>query len=86
MAIIHQIKPKFKNRNDQIVAELRQAAGAESAADPEIIIKRKAAEIAIAMAILHGGEWRVQIDHEDQFVFVTRRLQESRESSAKADE
>ena len=85
MAIIHQIKPKFKTRNDQIVAELRNAAGVIDLSDPEITIKRKAAEIAIAMAVLHGGDWRVQIDHEDQFVLVTRRLRESPGSSAKAD-
>lgn len=73
LAIIHQIKPKFKTRNDQIIADLYKASGAESASDPEVIIKRKAAEIAIAMAVLHGGEYQVQIDHHSHFVLVMRR-------------
>lgn len=65
--------PRYKTRNEQIVAELRSFAGASSPLDPEMVIKRKAAEIAIAMALLHGGDWMTHIDHAAGVVFVTRR-------------
>ena len=74
MAIIHQVRPKYKTRNDQIVAELFESAGATAPSDPETTIKRKAAEIAIAMAVLHGGDWRIEIDHEAGFVLIDPRL------------
>jgi hypothetical protein len=73
MAISRQIRPRYKTRNEQIIADLRSAAGASAPIDPEMSIKRKTAEIAIAMALLHGGDWRVQIDHEIGFVTVVRR-------------
>lgn len=69
-----EFRPKYATRNDEIVAGLRDAAGAVAPLDPVMVIKRKTAEIATAMALLHGGDWRVQIDHERGFVFVTRRL------------
>lgn len=74
MALSHRIRPKYRNHNEQVVAELREAAGAAAPLDPKIVIKRKTAEVATVMALLHGGDWRVQIDHERGFVFVTRRL------------
>jgi hypothetical protein len=74
LAIIHQIRPKFKTRNDQIVAELFETAGATPPGDPETTVKRKAAEIAIAMALLHGGDWRAEIDHQAGFVLVAPQL------------
>ncbi len=74
MAIIHQIRQKYKTRNDEIVAGLFHAAGADSPAAPEIVIKRKAAEISCLMALLHGGDWRVEIDHQAGFVLVAPRL------------
>lgn len=77
MAIIHQVRPRYKSRNDQIVAELFESAGATAPGDPETTIKRKAAEIAIAMAILHGGEWQVKVDHDLGFVHVGRRTADS---------
>lgn len=73
MAINHQIQPKFRTRNEEIVAQIRSAARAVAPMDPEIVIRRKVAEIATAMALLHGGDWRVEIDHEDGFVVVRRR-------------
>lgn len=73
MAIRHQIRPRFASRNEEIVAGLRQAAGAAAPVDPMMSIKRKAAEIATAMALVHGGDWRVQIDHEEGFLVVARR-------------
>lgn len=70
MAIIHQIKPRFGSRNEEIVAGLIEAAGAVAPLDPIIVIKRKAAEISTAMALLHGGDWRVVIDHQSPLVLI----------------
>lgn len=74
VAIHHQIRARYATRNDEIVAGLRDAAGAGAPLDPKTVIKRKAAEISTAMALLHGGDWRVQIDHEEGLVLVARRL------------
>ena len=73
MAISHRIQKRFATRNDEIVAGLREAAGAVAPLDPHMVVKRKAAEISTAMALIHGGDWRVQVDHETQFVLVIRR-------------
>lgn len=72
--MIHYV-PRYRTRNEEIIAQLRNSAGANAPLDPEIVIKRKAAEIAIAMALLHGGDWRVQIDHQEGFLVVARRGQ-----------
>jgi hypothetical protein len=85
VAIIHRIRPKYQNRNEEIIADLLYGTGGATENDLETVIKRKAAEISIAMAVLHGGEWRVQVDHEDGFVHITRRLQCIRRSGAKED-
>ncbi|TRD03820.1 hypothetical protein FJV76_14390 [Mesorhizobium sp. WSM4303] len=68
-----QYVPGYKTRNDEIIARLRSISGASAPLDPELAIKKKAAEIAIAMALLHGGDWRVQIDHQEGFLVVARR-------------
>jgi hypothetical protein len=73
MAISRQIKARYQTRNHEIVAGLREASGAVAPLDPHIVVKRKAAEISIAMALLHGGDWRVQIDHDAGLVMVVRR-------------
>lgn len=83
MAVQHQIRLKYQSKNHQIVAELRDAAGAVAPLDPATVIKRKAAEISAAMALIHGGDWRVQIDHEEGLVLVVRRLPAAPGSSAK---
>ncbi|MDI6026750.1 hypothetical protein QBK99_11165 [Corticibacterium sp. UT-5YL-CI-8] len=67
-----EYKPRFATRNEEIVAGLRDAAGAGPPVDPHMAVKRKTAEIAIAMALLHGGEWRVRIDHQEGLVMVAR--------------
>ena len=67
--------PRFKTRNDEIVAGLRTMAGAGAPLDPHMVIKRKAAEISTLMALIHGGDWRVQIDHEVGLIVITRRRQ-----------
>ncbi len=73
MAIIHQIRRKYATKSEETVADLLYGTGVKSEEEMETVIKRKAAEISIAMAILHGGEWRVTIDHEDGIVVVSRR-------------
>lgn len=75
MAIIHQIRPRYRTRREETVGEMIEAAGGLSTLDPEVVVKRKAAEAAYLMALLHGGDWRVQIDHEAGFIQIARRLQ-----------
>lgn len=75
MAINHRIRPKFESRNDEIIAKLRESAGAAPPVDPMLKVKRLTAEVAIQMALLHGGDWRIEIDHDDGFVVVRRRSQ-----------
>lgn len=70
--MIHYV-PRAKTRNEQIVADLRKLAGASPPLDPEMTIKRKAAEVAIAMALLHGGDWRLQYEPENGLVVIARR-------------
>lgn len=65
-----RVRPRYKTRNDQIVAELRSSAGAGPPIDPEMKVKRLVAEVAIQMALLHGGDWRVLIDHERGLVMI----------------
>ncbi len=83
MAIIHRIRPKYRTRQEETVADLLYGSGGATETEMETVIKRKAAEISIAMAVLHGGEWRVQIDHQDGFVHITRRLRRNRKSASK---
>jgi len=73
MAISHQIRPRFASKNHEIVARLRDSAGAAPPIDPYLKVRRLTAEIATEMALIHGGDWRVQVDHEDGFVVVRRR-------------
>lgn len=63
---------RYETRNHEIVAGLRQAAGAGAPVDPKTAIKRRAAEISTSMALLHGGDWRVVVDHETPMVLVRR--------------
>lgn len=72
MALHHRIRPKYPTRNAEIVAGLREAAGAAAPIDPHTLIKRKAAEVSTAMALIHGGDWRVVVDHETPMVLVRR--------------
>jgi len=77
-AVMIRTKPKFATKNDEIIAGLREAAGAGPPIDPKMKVKRLTAEIAIQMAVLHGGEWRVEIDPEAGFVLVARRNRQRR--------
>lgn len=72
MAIEHQIR-RHASRNHAIVADLRRTSGADDPGDMEAAVARKAAAIANLMALLHGGEWRVRIDHQEGLVMIGRR-------------
>lgn len=78
MAIVHRIKPRYRTKADQIIAELRSSVGAGPPVDPAMKVKRLTAEVAIQMALLHGGDWKVQIDHPEGFVLVSRRRNRQR--------
>jgi hypothetical protein len=71
VAIRHSIKPRYKTRNEEIVAGLRATAGADAPRDPVMMIKKKTADLAYLMALVHGGDWRVQI--ENDLLLVARR-------------
>ena len=73
MAIEHRIKPKYQNRIEQTVANLRATAGADAPRDPRMMIKKKIADLAYLMALVHGGEWRVEQDPHGTFVLLSRR-------------
>lgn len=70
--IVDRIERRYQTRNEEIIAGLIEAAGAVAALDPKTVVKRKAAEISTTMALLHGGHWRVQIDHEVGLVIVAK--------------
>lgn len=73
MAISHRIQPKYQTKNEEIVAGLRESAGAGPPIDPIMRVKRLTAELACAMALIHGGDWRVRIDLEEGLIVVARR-------------
>jgi hypothetical protein len=73
VAIIHQIRRKYATKTEETIADLAASAGALGASDPKAVLKRKTAEAAYLMALLHGGDWRVQIDHEDGLIVIARR-------------
>lgn len=74
MAIERRFKPKYKTKNEQIVAKIRAEARADAPRDPHMVIKKRTAELAYLMALIHGGDWSVQIDHEVGLIAVTRRF------------
>lgn len=73
MTIQRRIKPRYKTRNEQIVAKIRAEAGADAPRDPHMTVKKRAAELAYLMALVHGGDWRVEIDQSIGFVLISRR-------------
>lgn len=74
MAIARRIRPKYKSRTEEIVARIRAEVRADPPIDPHKRIKKKTAELAYLMALIHGGDWSVQIDHEVGLISVTRRF------------
>lgn len=73
MGIKHQIR-RYPSKNHEIVAKLREAAGAGPPINREMRCKRLVAEIAIEMALLHGGDWRVQYQPDQGVIVIARRL------------
>lgn len=73
MSIRHRIAPRYKSRNHEIVAGLREAAGAGPPVDPKMRVKKLVAEVACLMALVHGGDWKVRIDHQEGLVMIARR-------------
>lgn len=73
MAIEHRIKPKYETRAEATVARLRAEAGADGPIDPHMRIKKKVADLAYLMALVHGGDWRIEIDHDLGYVVIRRR-------------
>lgn len=63
-------RSRYRTKNEEIVAQLREAAQAGPPIDPKMKVKRHAAEISTAMALLHGGDWRVVVDHQQGFVLI----------------
>lgn len=71
MAIEYRVKALHRTRNEQIVSGIRDSVGADAPRDPLMAIKTRASELASLLALVHGGDWRVQIDSET--VVVARR-------------
>lgn len=72
MAINHQFKPRYETRNHEIVAKLRESAGAGPPVDPVMAAKKKVAEAATLLALSQGGNWRVQFEPEIGLVAIAR--------------
>lgn len=69
--MIHYM-PREKTRSEETLERLRAIAAGVWPLDPAMRIERDAASIATAMAMVHGGEWRVQIDHVAGIVLIVR--------------
>lgn len=80
MAIYHQIRPRYASRNEEIIAKLRAEVGAGPPIDPAMRARKKVAEVAILMALVHGGDWRVQYRPERGVIVIARRLQSQLEN------
>ena len=65
-------------RNARIVKGIRDQAGADGPRDRLMQIKKATALIAVAMAELQGGDWRVEIDLDQNFVLIAPRLSEQK--------
>jgi hypothetical protein len=74
MSIRHRIAPRYATRNHEIVAGLREAAGAGPPVEPVMAAKKKIAEAATLLALSQGGEWRIQFEPENDLVQIVRRL------------
>jgi len=72
-SLARRYRPKYATRNEEIVAGLREAAGAGPPIDPHMRVKKLTAEVAVLMALIHGGDWRTEIDHEIGYALVSRR-------------
>lgn len=70
--MIHYM-PREKTRGEDALQTLRAMAFGIWPLDPALRIERDAASIASAMATIHGGAWRVEIDHQHQIVLIRPR-------------
>ncbi len=70
--LTRRYQPKYASRNEAIIAGLREAAGAAAPIDPALKVKRLTAEVATLMALIHGGHWRVKVDHLEGLVVIAR--------------
>lgn len=68
-----QYMPLEKTRRQGTLEKLLNSAAKGWSADPMKRIQEDADAIATAMALLHGGDWRVQIDHDEGFLLIVRR-------------
>lgn len=68
-----QYAQREKTRSQETLDQLLGLATGIWPMDPAQRIERDAASIASAMATLHGGQWRVQIDHLAGLVAVVRQ-------------
>lgn len=64
---------RIKTRINANVARIRAEARAGAPIDPHMRIKKRVAEVAYLMALIHGGDWRVEIDPHSTFVLISRR-------------
>lgn len=64
---------RIKTRIRANVAKLRAEARADPPIDPHMRIKKRVAEVAYLMALVHGGDWKVEIDPHSTFVLISRR-------------
>lgn len=64
-----QYLPREKTRNEETLQRLLELAWP---LDPAKRIERDANSIASAMRSIHGGDWRIQIDHLAGFVMIVR--------------
>lgn len=69
-----KVRPRYPSRNHEIVASLRDAAGAGPPIDPEVRAKRLIAEAAILLALSRGGDWRLQFQPDRGVIVIARRL------------
>ena len=65
-----QYTPRHKTRNEEIIARLRAEVGAGVPIDPRKKLKRLVAEASILMALIHGGDWRAQVDHDLRLIVI----------------
>lgn len=76
MAIIHQYVRHKPVRNADTVASMREMASDLGNDGSRLVsrLEREAAAVAKTMQSIHGGEWRVRINHDTCYVTVSRRF------------
>lgn len=76
MAIIHQYVRYKPVRNADTVAKMQELAS-DADKDGEHLLKRlerEAGAVAKTMQSIHGGDWRIRINHDTCFVVVSRKF------------